>query len=378
MTDDGQGRWWRGLGEAVALVLFLLGLTGCWNEIPVEQRAVITAIGVDGTPGSKALSWSFVLPNVTATASNVSSVSGSQQFFLYRVHATSFNDAQAELAARLSRLPYFGQLEAVAFGESLPTEVVAPILTDINAQTGIPKSFLLTGSEGLASTLASTVLPDEVVPRYWLKSYFSCHICHPLDLAEYGWEWWTDFEAGGHSPVIPVFRLVDHTPRLAGLDVYPDKGTPKRMPDGAADGFALLTGRLESLSVTTSLSGRAVKVERMSARSSVAATETPQGVFVRVRVRATGTFGSPLPSQAPKAFLEESQARVAAVLLADAENAVAFSNQTHTDPFGWNERAGLMDARPLGWPETPPITVRPLTAQISIQVRLAEEGTYGG
>lgn len=368
----------RRLIATVPLACSLLGLSGCWDAIPVEQRAIVTAIAIDQGQKPTDLIWSFVLPNVTATATNLSSVAPSQQFYLVEAHAQTWSAAQAALSARLSRLPYFGQLEAVALDERLPTQSVAPILADINVQTSTPKSFFLVGAEGRAATLVSTVLPDEVVPRYWLKSYFACQVCHPTALGEYGWQWWTDFEAGGHSPVIPVFRLVQHTPQLAGLDVYREEGPPVRMPDRAADGFALLTGRVRALSWTTSLGRRTVKVERVSTGASTAASETPSGVLARVRIQAVGTIAGPLPSENPAGFLRGAETLMAESLLGDAREAIMFSNQTHTDPFGWNERAGLMAKHPKGWPETPPIPLHLLAALVSVKVHLVEEGVYGG
>lgn len=360
------------------LVAALLGLSGCWDAIPVEQRAIVTAIAIDRGKTPTDLLWTFVLPNITATAANVSSVMSSQQFFVFKANAPTWAAAQAALSTQVSRLPYFGQLEAVVLDERLPTQTVAPLLSDLNAESGVPKSFFLVATEGSAAALASTVLPDEVVPRYWLKSYFACQVCHPVALDEHGWQWWTDFEAGGHSPVVPVFRLVDHTPRLAGLDVYRKNGPPVRMPDGAADGFALLSGHVRALSVTAAFEGRAVKIERVSSGASTTASETSNGVFARVRIRAMGSVASPLPSENPARFLKGSEDSVAAVLLGDARDAILFANRTHTDPFGWNERAELMAPHPVGWPETPPVEIQPLTAVVSVKVHLVDEGTYGG
>ena len=367
----------RTLAQLLVLCLTALGLSGCWDAIPIEERGVVIAIGVDPASGSTLERWTFVLPNVTATASDVSSLAPSQQLFSVDVHAGGWNTAQEALATRLSRLPYFGQLEAVVVSDRLPAERVSSIVSDLNAESGIPKSYFVVGAHGSAAELASTVWPDEVVPRYWLKSYFSCGTCHALDLRRYGWQWWADHEAGGRSPFIPVFQLVHRLPKLAGVDVYPSVGPPVRMPDGAAQGLALLLGRARALSLTTALAGRSIQVQRLTVRAKTDAAWTPTGVQVDVHMAALGVFATSLPVKDPEIFLHAAQSPVARALLGRSEEAVGFANRTHTDPFGWNERAALTAREPMGWPNTLPVTLESLAAHLTVHVQLKEQGVYG-
>ncbi|WP_055665970.1 Ger(x)C family spore germination protein [Desnuesiella massiliensis] len=142
----------------IILILVSINITGCWDYVELNQREVITAIGIDKgeEPGTIVVTMQSIIPyristplkpSTSETATHVVSVTGK-----------SFSDALVRYKQITSKNPYFQQSRVFIIGEEAARDGVIsfmnPILRSIEYRT---RGWLL-----VAKGKASDILQRQV------------------------------------------------------------------------------------------------------------------------------------------------------------------------------------------------------------------------
>jgi hypothetical protein len=367
----------RRLGLAFCLACAGLGLTGCVDARPVEDRALIIAVGVGPCrePGQK--EWSFVIPNVAVTAANIASNSApAQQVFAVTVVAPDFPTAVDQVSERLSRDVFLGQLEVLVFDRRLPYPEARAVVEALNQNGVVPKNYYVVVAKGQVRSLLTAVSPQEVIPRYFLSAYFDiCRTCHTTDWAVMGWQWWSKSVTPGVNPYAPVAELTPQGLRVSTVAVYRDQGPPLVMPPAVALGFSYVTGKVVRHSWTGVVHGQTVSAARLVATSRQRARLLRGQVAVDSEVRVTGYLDvAPLQGN-PAHWLALAQAASARAVVGLALRALDWSAHERVDPFGFT-RDALASRPECAYRLAPGSSVAlPLLARVRVQVRLLTSGT---
>ncbi len=350
-------------------------LTGCGDAHAVEDRALVIAVGVG--PGTTAgeESWTFVVPNISITASSISSLPPGDQVYSITVQAPSWAIALVAVQDRMSRDLFLGDLAVVAFDTRMPVDQVAMVMRSLDQDGLIPKSFWVIGAQGPVKRLLTWPTPQEVIPRYYLAAYFACRTCHAVDWNTLGWEWWVRRLTPGVTPVAPVMTETRSGLRVQTLAVYPPGRLPVTMPPEIANGFACLTGRLMKGVLTGNWRGVHFAIERMRAASSASVRWEKSGVRAAVGVDITGYLATSRLPGANQPWLRGAQQWAARRIAAECLAAVAWANAHRTDPFGYT-RDAILTVPDLAQRLAPGTVLwRPLTVSVNVDVRLQSRGT---
>lgn len=109
----------RNLRGALALLVFALLLSGCWDHRPPEESAFILSIGLDLAPDDDTqvvVTQLVVIPSGVAAGSEKTGSQGGTPFHLISSKATTLEAAQAGAFQKLSRIPSLAHLDALMFG----------------------------------------------------------------------------------------------------------------------------------------------------------------------------------------------------------------------------------------------------------------------
>jgi hypothetical protein len=368
----------RRLAAAALAALASLALAGCGAARPIENRAIVLALGVDPTgaagPGAdSALAWTFAFPNVTATASNIAGLTPTNDLFLVHVVAPDFASAVTRLQDRLSREPYLGDLESVALNLALDGATARTIVSDVNQDAVIPTSFMLVATPAATSRLLSLPTRQEIVPRYFLGTYFTCTWCHSFDWRVPGWEWWSRSLSPGAAPFAPILVPTATNLAWAGVAVYPERGKALVMAPDVAAGLAYVAGRVTADAFTTAAGGRQVSVVRLSSWSRASARLVGGAVDADLRIAVHGTLTSP-PVAAPADTLCVARTLLARHVLDHVVAAVAWADAHRVDPFALT-RAALLRRPALAYALAPGVDYwRPLRARVTVSTQIDSAG----
>lgn len=350
----------------IALLCTLtVGLTGCWDQMTLTQRA--TALSLSVSPASSGqLRWTVAFPNPTVTVSSLSNVASSgEQYYTLQATARTLDQAYQRIQARLARSLYLGQLQVLVVSSRIPAQTLRTVANTYTQNGTLPATALVVATD---TPHAPIITPEQSVPTtYWTK-YFACPDCHAMDLHVRIWTLWTAFQTPGISPTLP-----DGSGNvLTQILVYRPTGQPIRFSRAETLGWALLTNHVHKTAVT--VRGPA-SVRDIATHATTQCVPTPHRLDVRVHIRATGAVSQwPHTPPDPARDLPAIQTQVAQRLARDCRLAIQRAQATQTDPFGW----GRLDL--LHHPSiyaTHPLPGRPLgpwTAQVTVTVTLHNTG----
>lgn len=135
---------------AFLLILSLLFLSGCWDKIEIEQRAIIVAVVVDSAKKESSEEESEAAANrkdkITVTFGMIkpSEIQGKGKAFISEtVTGSTFADAIDRLSNRISRRPFFGQMRLLLFtGELIKdSEIFREVLDDFDRRAVINQNM---------------------------------------------------------------------------------------------------------------------------------------------------------------------------------------------------------------------------------------------
>lgn len=327
-------------------LLFLLSLTGCWDQKPVESRAAVAAIGIDPAKTHGLQRYTFVFPDVTVTASSLASTTNGQEFFSFTVTAPSLIDALNRVQSHESRSLYLGQVRIVA----LSTRLSAPVWRRTLYTMADAGRFVLTFWVVAASHARQVVTlepPTEVVPEVALYRALNCH-CQPIRWPGRGWKMWTNATSHDGSLKATDVNVVGRTFVLGPLVVMGSHAV--KWSASATKGWAYLTGHVEHEISMVHLHGHLMGVGLIRGNSTVSFHRTTNGVHVTDQMMYSGVLmESPFEHGArnENARLQDQaiESAVAHQISAEAMQAWRTAQTTHADPMGWHRDASWNDSR---------------------------------
>ncbi|MCY0879982.1 MAG: spore gernimation protein [Firmicutes bacterium] len=360
-----RGKWARSALLAGGLLL----LPGCWDQQPIENRAVAIAAAV-----SRKDQWSFIFPNVAVTVNNLGQIPPAQEFYTVTVRAHTWPEAMERLETQMSRQVSFGELQLLVVDRRLTHEALTRIIDDMNTDGSIPATFWVAAADHPLAVLDLTS-PQSIVPYYLLAQYFDCTTCHPWALGVHAWQWWADDGTPGDTPFLPLIEAQGATFVIDKLLLYPTPGVPVVAPPSITEALAYLLGKVHAGVLSVTVNGMRFELDRMEASSRASARLAPDAVRVRVVLAVNGNIGDAPAHAVLSQQIERAIDRAAArTLHARLAQAVLWTNRHHADPYGYAKRAAWRDSEQAErlTPET--LGELPIEATIRVRVRVQGEG----
>ena len=352
------------------MLLGLTSLTGCWNQRAIDQRAIVMAMGI-----SAHHQWTFLFPNVSVTASSLSSLGQSAQFYSITVKARSFQTAMHRVQLQASREVSIGDLQLVDLSADLSRRQLSRIMDAMILTGRVPAQAWFAASQTAPATLLMHHSPQTVVPVYYLSSYFDCHECHAAEFGIRAWQWWDRAMTPGVSPILPMLTKTQEGAQVRQLLVYPPHGKPVVMPRSVTQAFAYLTGKVKNGTQKVLVGGETYEVSRIFDHTTSRVRLTPTAVDVRAVLHAKGEMADTPPGLLVTRATERAVDRATEQKMVQlSRRAIRWANQTHTDPFGYAKRAAWLDNPTAASIPSQLLVTLPIKAVITARVKVQGEG----
>lgn len=362
---------------AVFLPGVLVGLLvgGCGDAHPIEYRAIVIAVGIAPGHNRGQDQWTFVEPNVTVTASSVSNIKPSNQYYSITVQAPTWPAALAAAEDHSSRDLYFGQLESVVWSDHLDGQTVSNLMQALNQDGLIPKTFWVATVPGSVSKLLTVATPQEVVPRYFLSAFFSCTTCHPINWTVPGWRWWSRRLTPGVNPIVPLVTASPSGLSISTFAVFRAKGPALVAPHAIVNGFAYLTNRTVKAVWVGTVDGQRLTVSKIQGHAATQVSVNRGVINARVLITVHGMLGVlPLGSSA-SFWLAKADTAVAQSIAHQCLTTVKWADATHTDPFGYGRNALYSEPGQESSLSPGRSFWRPFDVHVVVKARLRTAGT---
>lgn len=127
----------------ILLIFPLVMLSGCWDKVEIEQRAIVAALMFDKVEVEEGNNKNPMVKNgieVRFGLVNPAKIQGSEEAFISEeIKGINFPDAAERLSSRISRRPFFGHTRLVVFTEKFikDDKLFKEVLDDIERRAVI-------------------------------------------------------------------------------------------------------------------------------------------------------------------------------------------------------------------------------------------------
>lgn len=161
---------------AVIFIIFSTLLTqGCWSYTELEDRAVVSALGVDkGREGRLLVTAQIIVPSQIAGGQGGTTSSGSEMkspVLVVSAEARTMSEAVTLLEKKSGRKLFFSFMEIIVIGEELARENIVPVTDWVNRSRELRLRTLLAVANGTArEVIESPGAALEKIPGFFLAS----------------------------------------------------------------------------------------------------------------------------------------------------------------------------------------------------------------
>lgn len=169
-------KYWKKLLVLFYLFLFLIVITGCWDNLDITDRAFVSAIGLDkGKNGQVEVTLQIIKPNVIRESRQGGS--GESVIWSFTTTGETVFDGIREQLKTVNRKPFYSHIRLIIIGEDLAREGVRDILDFFvrDQEIKITPKLLVTRNVKAKEIVNATSLL-EVIPALHLEGILENNI----------------------------------------------------------------------------------------------------------------------------------------------------------------------------------------------------------
>lgn len=197
------------IGSLVSLCL----LTGCWDQMELNERAIWVASGFDLAPnGSIEVSGQILIPSKLGSAQSISGQRGAGKgFFVASSIGKDVSDAVNNLQSKLSRQVFASHRRVIVVGEDFARKGIASMLDEHSRNTEVRlRSDLLVVLDSTAKEFFRTIYPLEINPAFGVwKEHEQFHGTRQTSFLDF-------LMTANSKGVTPTLPIISRIPDLAG------------------------------------------------------------------------------------------------------------------------------------------------------------------
>ncbi|WP_079529480.1 Ger(x)C family spore germination protein [Halobacillus hunanensis] len=274
------------MGKRISYIILaslsLLFLTGCWDQVQIEQRGFVLGAAIDladapsnGDP-SFALTYQIVAPGGLG-GGKAQGQSGQQKpFFNVTARGSTMFDITRNMASETSRTPYLGHNQLVIISSEVAkiphafTNILDIFLRDHEMRRTVKVLIAADQAKGVLQFKSPTAkLPVAHIVSIAENARKNIAIAPPLQIGEVH-----EYLLIGRSVAIPLITMSSQgkkKPQINRMAVY--HGPSERMVDILSNeetkGLNLIKGEVQGGAITVEIKGESVVYEIRRAKSSI-------------------------------------------------------------------------------------------------------------
>lgn len=372
----GSRRWWR----AFLLLLLPLFLTGCWDRIEIEDRAIIMGLGIDRGEEVR-VTYQFPLVSKLRPDSHGDGPS----FITKTCSGRTIGEAMERLQGQIQEAVFFGHIRTVVFSETAATRGVQQEIDFLRRDPMVrPQVYVIVTPQTAQEFLDAPVKTEQIPSLGLVKMITHDARLGRLPKLHLG-EFLVRLDSPAIDPVAPIFHQEDGTFHWDGLAVFAHDRMVGRLSREEAEVFMRLRDGKRGGSVTVEgANGETVLIKFFHLRRRVkvqAVEDRPQLV---VELELEGNVGeiTDLGQKAPAMGRINSrearllEAKAAEKVKAETEQLIRkVQSEYRSDIFGLGEwvQAYRPDLFRENWNEIFP----QVGIEVEVTVRLRRYGMTG-
>jgi spore germination protein KC len=216
-------RWVRAIAGLALSAALLAGLSGCWDNVPLESRNLVDAMGFYPGPRPGWMTVYFEFPTPMGMASNTTSSSGSSSgpdISVLTGQGRTLGQAFASAQAKSSRDLYLGHVEFLVFSTRLAAAQFLTIVQSLARIGTLEKTPFVAASSVPFDEILGSSKPQARFPSLYYVRLFSCPQCQQFGLGVRFWQLEERLVTPGVDPVLPLIEPSHQSPIVNRVALY--------------------------------------------------------------------------------------------------------------------------------------------------------------
>ncbi|OLZ10592.1 hypothetical protein BFX06_08430 [Sulfobacillus thermosulfidooxidans] len=207
----------RSWAKLLFVAILGMSLTGCWDNRPVDSRALVFTLGIEPSPKQNEFRMIFQFPTPPAMAKYSKGSGGSSQtppvadiVGQGKSVAQCFNAAQSQVSRDL----YLGQIQLIAISTQLSAPLLTRVLYSLDRIGTLDQTpFLFATSQPLEKVM-SVNTDQEDFPTLYYTTLFACQRCQTDALGVRLWQFAANAATPGVDPYLPQVTVKTKTDEI--------------------------------------------------------------------------------------------------------------------------------------------------------------------
>jgi Ger(x)C family germination protein len=274
------------------LILFTLCLSGCWDIIPIEERALVMVLGIDQNENHIRLSAQVpTIKNLIQTASNFTD---RQKPIVkpFVVESNSMLDAIQQLEDRIYQSMIIGTVKIIIISPQVAEKDLLNILTIFLRQPMVSFQTLVLCSEDKPDEIIRFEAPFDIQPGLIIskqqRSALKLARSFPIEL----WDFIARIDNRIIDPFLPIIKLDQENKSylLEGIKVFnKDKIVGTLSPDESYI-FGVLTGKVEEAFKEITVKNQLIGFSKVAYRPKIRIIERQNQPIIQIEINVQGTL----------------------------------------------------------------------------------------
>lgn len=336
------------------LILAMVCLSGCWDILPIEDRAQVLVIGVDSvrTPDNKSeIRLSAQIPTIKNLIQTASNLTDRQKpiFKPFVVESKSLLKCIQSLEDQLFQSMAVGNVQLIILSPKVAADDLLNILAIFLRQPTVSFQTLVMCAENSAAEIVQFEAPFDIQPGLMIgkQQVSALKLVHSFPMRL--WDLIARIDNGITDPYLPVISLDRENKSyvLEGLKLFQgDKTIATLSPDDSYL-FGILTGKVEEAYKEITVRNQAIGFSKVQYKSKIRIAKHQNQNRLQVEIKAAGTLlqipkGFPDQVATYKLFQKEMEKQLREQVLSFIKKLQSLN----TDPVGFRkvmENAGIMN-----------------------------------
>ena len=224
-TKDGERFMKKKIGILLMCLLVCLSLTGCWDAVELQKRAVVLMIGIDQNETGQGVNVSLQLarPQKFAPSSKEDTGSDSQNIVVVSRSGVEVTDAIRQIQLAIDRKLFFGHVHGLVIQESLARHGLLSIMDPLLQSRTVPREAWLFVSHHSAQEVLKQTPALDAIPSTYLANFFENRLLfkRPYEVTLGGFH--QRFATPGIEPIAVWLDVEDKAlsaPKIQGLAAF--------------------------------------------------------------------------------------------------------------------------------------------------------------
>lgn len=323
---------------AAALLACSLCLGGCWDNRPIEHRALVLMLGIDQGPDQEFTVY-FQMPTSQALSSlSVSSTpSGSGTPPTYIVNGTgkTFSAAMTQAQGKVSGDLYLGQVQAILLSSRLPAPLFENALDFITRIGPMDKTAFVAVTPEPVSALMQHQPQEGLLPSLYVNTLFSCHRCQEIDLSRTVWSMEKRASAPGAAIWLPVLHDQGANYRVERMAIYRGGRPVLTLTPQETTDFGYLINATAKAGMTFSLHGWPVGIRALNSSTRTRVVQQGRVLQLQADLQVNGIVDNLPPGGATLSNLQILENEVSRGIAGQELALLRVMQQKGVDPVGF-------------------------------------------